>query len=149
MRQRTGGYAVLLSIACLGSMFLLGSAFGNSAHSRAIPAPPTDPKCERDIANGKEKDCHLKKANDDRIVWYNSSTTRDRSVHFKPNDNPFSGKSCWDVPKNTPSNNGVSPGPIDPSAPVKTYTSYTSDILCADNPPSTEGVRGTPKVIIQ
>jgi hypothetical protein len=129
-------------------MFLLGSAFRSSASPGAKQAPQRDPKCKIDIANGKEKDCYLKKANDDRIAWYNSSP-RDRSVHFKPNDNPFTGNSCWDVPKNTPSTNGVSPGPIDPNAAVKSYTSYTSYILCADNPPSTDGVRGTPKVIIQ
>jgi hypothetical protein len=148
MRQRTRDHAALISITCFGLLFLFCCSLMNSARSGAIEVLQTSgTTCKVDIANGKEKDCILHIANDDRIAWYNSSS-HDRSVRFKPNDNPFGGKHCWDVPANTPQDPGVPSGKIKANALKKDYTSSTYDVPCGTNPPS-DAIRGTPKVTIQ
>jgi hypothetical protein len=149
MRQLIGVNASLLSVACLGLMFLLGSAFRSSASSGAKQTAPTDYKCKVDIANGKEKDCPLVRDKDERLIWYNSSPTQARSVRFTPNDFPFKGhKYCWDVPAGTPADHGVPSPHINPNTPKHDYTSNTADADCAHRL-SSDDIRGTPKVIIQ
>ena len=147
MRQRNWNRAALLSIASFGLVFLLCFSFMSPAGSGVMAAPQTNPKCEVDIAAGKETDCTLTDDKDERMVWYNSSS-HDRSVRFKPNDNPFSGHHCWNVPRNTPADRGVPSGKIKAHASKKDYTSYTYDVPCSINPPD-DAIRGTPKVTIQ
>jgi hypothetical protein len=81
------------------------------------------------------------------MVWYNTSS-HNRSVRFAANDDPFSSSHCWDVPANTLADPGVPSGKIRAHAPKKDYTSYTYDVPCSRKP-SSDAVRGTPKVTIQ
>jgi|ERR1700683_5403271 len=149
MRQHTGVNAFLLSIACLGLMVLLVPAFRSSASSGAKQTTPTVYKCQVDIAAGKETDCPLKRDNDERLIWYNSSPTQARSVRFTPNNFPFKGhKYCWDVPARTTADHGVPSPHINPNTPKQDYISDTADADCA-HVLSADDIRGTPKVIIQ
>lgn len=153
MVQSTLSRATLLPIACTGLILLFCYSFlypygsGAATVSKAAPKP-----CVIDIAPGMSTGCKLNKANFDYIIWDNSSPTKPRSVHFLTSDTPFGPPSCWDVLPGTPPNNlPVLSGPISANAAKKSYTAYTADQACKDNPPSVKGEdnRDTPKVIIQ
>jgi hypothetical protein len=135
-------HGILSSITCVGLVFLF-------CPSTARPAAPGDasavrtPKCTIDIAAGRESDCTLIKANDEWILWMNSSSVP-RSIYFKSDDNPFTEASCWDVAAGARARSG----PAALNAALKAYVGYTSDVPCHSNPPShTDG--GTAKVMIQ
>jgi hypothetical protein len=123
-------------------MVLFNMAVASPAGSGAIPAVRT-PKCTIDMAEGKESDCTLIKANHEWILWSNT-TSKPRSIHFKSDDNPFSEGSCRDVSAGARERSG----PIAPNAVPKAYVSYISSVPCAANPPSVAS-RDTSKVTIQ
>ena len=137
MRQRTWLHAAPLSLLCFGLLMFVFNT------SKASPSPVRTPKCTVDIADGKTSDCTLIKAKDEWILWSNSSPTS-RSIHFKPNDNPFMEKSCWDVDPGARARSG----PIARTATPKTYISYASGVPCASTPPS-DANRSAPKVIVE
>src|SRR5580704_18817608 len=114
-------------------------AVASPAGSGAVPAVRT-PKCTIDMAQGKESDCTLIKANHEWILWSNT-TSKPRSIHFKSDDNPFSEGSCRDVGAGARERSG----PIGLNATPKTYVSYISSVPCAANPPSVAN-RDTSKV---
>lgn len=147
MRQRNWNHAASLPIASFGLVFLLCFPFMSPSGSGTMAAPQTNAICKVDIAPGKETPCTLSKDNDERMAWYNSSS-QVGSVRFKPNDNPFSSRHCWDVPANTLQDSPVPSGKIKAHALKKDYTSYTYGVTCNENPPS-DDVRATPKVTIQ
>jgi hypothetical protein len=143
MRERGRLHAILLSMTCCGLMFVFCAAIAGSAGSMAVAAPRISVKCTIDIAEGKQADCTLVKANREWILWSNSAA-KVRSVHFKANENPFVEKSCWDVDAGARARSG----PIGLSAAAKTYVAYVSDSPCAANPPDVAS-HGTIKVIVQ
>src|SRR5271156_6510245 len=93
--QQSRLYGILSLLACFGLVFMFCALIASPARSKSAGAVRTA-KCTVDIADGKESDCTLIKANDEWILWMNSSTNP-RSVHFKSDENPFTEKSCWDV----------------------------------------------------
>jgi hypothetical protein len=133
---------ILALISCLGCMFLFCPSIASPAGSGSASAVRT-PKCTIDIAAGKESDCSLIKANDEWVLWMNSSSVP-RSVHFKSDDNPFTEASCWDVAAGARARSG----PVALHAALKAYVGYTSDVPCHSNPPSGTD-RGSPRVIVQ
>ncbi len=141
MEQRTWLHVVASSIICFGLIFVFGSLTAGRAGSRTASAVRTA-KCTIDIADGKESDCTLIKANDEWILWMNSSSTP-RSVHFKSDENPFSENSCWDVAPGARARSG----PAALSAKAKAYVAHTSDLRCGSNFPSAD--RGLLAVIVQ
>ena len=141
MVERRWVYSALVSMACFGLMLAFCIPRASDADSRPAAAVRTA-KCTVDIASGKESDCTLIKAKDEWILWMNSSS-KTRSVHFKPDDNPFTENSCWNVEPGARARSG----PIALSAAAKTYVSYTSDLPCGSNPPSDGD--GSAKVIVQ
>lgn len=100
-------------------------------------------KCTIDIADGKGADCALVKAKYEWILWSNSSATP-RSVRFKPDDNPFTERSCWDIEPGARARSG----PIVLKAAAKAYFFYASGAAC-DSKPSSDAKRGALKVIVQ
>jgi hypothetical protein len=139
MRRRNLLRAALLSISCLGlvvAMLTFGTSIATRASSRSA-------KCTVDIGNGNSSECTLVKANDEWILWSNTSS-KPRSVHFKVADNPFMEKSCWDVDTGARARSG----PIARGSVPKAYFSYSSDVPCASNPPS-DSNRGASKIIVQ
>lgn len=142
MQNRRGLPAILLSRTCF--LFLFTFCASNASHARSTAIPPTrEPKCTIDLADGKGSDCTLAKANHEWILW-SSSAQKPRSVHFKPDDNPFTEKSCRDVEPGARARSR----PIGLNAPAKTYVGYTSDAACASNPPSNAN-RGTLSLAVQ
>jgi hypothetical protein len=141
-QQQSRLHAILASITSLGLILIFCTATANSARSGSAPAVRTA-KCTIDIADGKESDCTLIKANDEWILWMNSAS-KPRSIHFKSDENPFTEKSCWDVGPGARARSG----PIALNAALKAYVGHTSDVPCDSNPPSNAN-RGTPKVIVQ
>jgi hypothetical protein len=135
-------YEILFSLTCFGMVFMFLASTASPARSRSAGAVRTA-KCTVDIADGKESDCTLIKANDEWILWMNSSSAP-RSVHFTSDGNPFTGKSCWDLGAGARARSG----PIALNAASKTYVAHTSDVPCASNPPSNAN-RGSAKVIVQ
>jgi hypothetical protein len=140
MKTRIPLHAILLALIFFGMMFISYTII-------ARPSPATaavrTAKCTIEIAEGQQSDCTLVKANHEWILWSNSSSGP-RSVHFKPDDNPFTEQSCWDIVAGARARSG----PIALDAAPKTYVAYTSGTACATNPPST-ATRGTSKVTIQ
>lgn len=135
-------YEILSFLTCFGLVLMFLTSTTIPARSSSAGAVRTA-KCTVDIADGKESDCTLVKANDEWILWMNSSSAT-RSIHFTADGNPFTEKSCWDVAAGARARSG----PIALNAVSKTYVAYTSDVPCASNPPSSSN-RGTPKVIVQ
>lgn len=142
MRKHAWLNATLLAITCFGMMVLFHTTVAGSAGLGVVPAVRT-PKCTIDMAEGKESDCTLIKANHEWILWSNT-TSKPRSIHFKSGDSPFSEGSCWDVGAGARERSG----PIALNAAPKTYVSYISSVPCVANPPSV-ATRGTSKVTIQ
>jgi hypothetical protein len=120
----------LLFIPCWG-LLLLMLAFGTSIASRA---GSRSAKCTVDIADAKGSVCALVKANDEWILWSNTSS-KPLSVHFKPSENPFMEKSCWDVDAGARARSG----PATRAAAPKTYLAYSSAVSCGANPSSDTG----------
>jgi len=146
MRQHTWDRATLDAITCFAFVLLFCLSFLSPAGSRAAAVPKSN-TCTMNIADKMETDCPLVKANDDRVLWTNTSSVP-RSIHFDPNRDPFrKHKHCWDVPANAPPNATQKSGKILSTATPGEYLAYTSDIPCKSNPP--DSGRGTPKVIIQ
>jgi hypothetical protein len=143
MRERGRLHAILFSMTCCGLLLVFSAAIAGSAGSLAVAAPRNAPKCTIDIAEGKQADCTLLKANHEWILWSNSAA-KVRSVHFKASDNPFMEKNCWDVDAGARARSG----PVALGAVAKTYIAYTSDAPCAANPPDAAS-HGTIKVIVQ
>jgi hypothetical protein len=108
-------------------MLALGTSIASRAGSRS-------PKCTVDIADAKGSACALVKANDDWILWSNTSS-KPLSVHFKPSENPFMEKSCWDVGAGARARSG----PVTRAAAPKTYLAYSSEVSCGANPSSDTG----------
>jgi hypothetical protein len=142
IEKRNWLHAILASIASLGSILVFCTATASPARSGSAPAVRTA-KCTIDIADGRESDCALVKANDEWILWMNSAS-KPRSIHFKSDENPFTEKSCWDVAPGARARSG----PIALNAASKTYVGHTSDVPCDSNPPSNAN-RGAAKVIVQ
>jgi hypothetical protein len=142
MKERSWLPAILSSITCLGLLLTFCPRPASPESSGSAPAVRTA-KCTIDIVDGKESDCTLIKANDEWILWMNSSS-KPRSIHFKSDDNPFTEKSCWDVAPGARARSG----PIALTAALRAYVAHTSDVPCDSNPPSNTS-RGTPKVIVQ
>lgn len=141
-KEQSWLHAILRSLTCAGLMLMFCASIASSARSGSAPAVRT-PKCTIDIADGKESDCTLIKANDEWILWMNSAPST-RSIHFKSDDNPFTEKNCWDVQAGARARSG----PIALNAASKTYVGHTSDVPCSSNPPSNAN-RGATKVIVQ
>ena len=129
----------LLSIFCFTSLLLI-FVFGPSVAGRA---PSRTPKCTVDIAAANGSACAIAKATDDWILWSNTSS-KPLSVHFKPSENPFMEKSCWDVDAGARGRSG----PIARATAPNTYVAYSSVVSCAANPPSDTG-HVAAKVIVQ
>ena len=132
--------ATLLSILCFASLLLI-FVFGPSVARRA--AASRTPKCTVDIAAANGSACAIAKATDDWILWSNTSS-KPMSVHFKPSENPFMEKSCWDVDAGARARSG----PIARAVAPNTYVAYSSGVSCAAKPPSDTG-HVTAKVIVQ
>ena len=120
--------ATLLSMLCFASLLLI-FVFGPSIAPRA--AASRTPKCTVDIAATNGSACTVAKASDDWILWSNTSS-KPLSVHFKPSENPFMEKSCWDVNPGARARSG----PIARATAPNTYVAYSSGVSCAANPPS-------------
>lgn len=120
----------LLSIPCFASLLLI-FVFGLSVASLGASRSP---KCTVDIAAANGSACTVAKATDDWILWSNTSS-KPLSVHFKPSENPFMEKSCWDVDAGARGRSG----PIARAAAPNTYIAYSSDVPCAAKPPSDTG----------
>ena len=131
--------ATLLSILCFASLLLI-FVLGPSVAGRA---PSRTPKCTVDIAAANGSACTVAKATDDWILWSNTSS-KPLSVHFKPSENPFMEKSCWDVDAGARGRSG----PIARATAPNTYVAYSSVVSCAANPPSDTG-HVAAKVIVQ
>lgn len=131
--------ATLLSILCFASLLLIFVL----RPSVAGRAPSRTPKCTVDIAAANGSACTVAKATDDWILWSNTSS-KPLSVHFKPSENPFMEKSCWDVDAGARGRSG----PIARSTAPNTYVAYSSVVSCAANPPSDTG-HVAAKVIVQ
>lgn len=140
--QQSWLHAILPSLTCVGLMLAICASTASPAGSGSAPAVRTA-KCTIDIADGKESDCTLVKANDEWILWMNSASNA-RSIHFKSDENPFTEKSCWDVVPGARARSG----PIALNAAPKAYLGHTSDVPCNSNPPS-DANRGTLRVIVQ
>jgi hypothetical protein len=143
MRERRRLPAILFSMTGWGLALVYCAASAGSAGSLAVAAPRNAPKCTIDIAEGKQADCALVKANHEWILWSNSAA-RVRSIHFKASENPFMEKSCWDVDAGARARSG----PVTLNAAAKAYVAYLSDAPCAANPPDAAS-HGTIKVIVQ
>jgi hypothetical protein len=143
MTERRRLHAILISMTCSGLVLAFCAAFAGSAGSLAVAAPRNAPKCTIDIAEGKQSDCALLKANHEWILWSNSAA-KVRSVHFKASENPFMEKSCWDVDAGARARSG----PVALNAAAKTYVAFLSDAPCAANPADVGG-HGTIKVSVQ
>jgi hypothetical protein len=141
MEQRTRLHGIESSLLCFGLIFIFGISTSSPAAPRSASAVRTA-KCTVDIADGKESDCALNKANDEWILWMNSSSTP-RSVHFKSDENPFSEKSCWDVAPGARARSG----PVALNAAAKAYIAHPSDLPCGSNFPSAD--RGASTVTVQ
>jgi hypothetical protein len=133
MDRRRRIQASLRWIGYFGLMCVFCALIANRAGSTSPPAVRTA-KCTIDIADGKGSDCTLIKANDEWILWMNSSSAP-RSVHFKSDNNPFTEKSCWDVEAGARARSG----PIALNAPAATYVAYAADAVCGSNPTSNTG----------
>ncbi|HWZ53259.1 MAG TPA: hypothetical protein VNV84_00785 [Candidatus Acidoferrales bacterium] len=143
MQNRRGLPSILLSIACFALLSIFCASIASHAASTAIAPPTREPKCTIDLADGKGSDCTLAKANHEWILWSNSAPKL-RSIHFKPDENPFTEKNCWEVEPGARARSG----PIALQAAAKVYIAYTSDVPCAANPPSNPN-RGTLRVAVQ
>jgi hypothetical protein len=132
MEKRTFLHGTVFSIICLGLIFMFGTSTASPAGPSAASAVRTA-KCTVDIADGKETDCALIKANDEWILWMNSSSTP-RSIHFKSDENPFSEKSCWDVAPGARARSG----PVALSAKAKAYVAHASVLPCGSNFPAAD-----------
>jgi hypothetical protein len=141
-KQQRCLHAILPALSFALLMLVFCASTASPAGSGPAPAVRTA-KCTIDIADGKESDCTLVKANDEWILWMNSASNN-RSIHFKADDNPFTEKSCWDVQAGARARSG----PIALNAASKAYVGHTSDVPCNSDPPSPAN-RGTPKVIVQ
>jgi hypothetical protein len=144
-RERKSRLCGILScLTFLGLSFTFCTLIATPARSRSAGAAAVrTAKCTVDTADGKESDCTLIKANDEWILWMNSSSAP-RSIHFDSGDNPFTEKSCWDVVAGARARSG----PIALNAGLKTYVAHTSDVPCASNPPSNSN-RDTARIIVQ
>ncbi len=137
-------YDIPFSLACFGLVLMFFTSTASPALSTSAGAAAVrTAKCTVDVADGKESDCTLIKANDEWILWMNSSSAP-RSIHFDSGDNPFAEKSCWDVVAGARARSG----PIALNAGLKTYVAHTSDVPCASNPPSNSN-RDTARIIVQ
>src|SRR6202041_194725 len=120
----------LLSIPYFASLLLI-FVFGLSVASLGASRSP---KCTVDIAAANGSACTVAKATDDWILWSNTSS-KPLSVHFKPSENPFMEKSCWDVGAGARARSG----PVTRAAAAKTYLAYSSEVSCGANPSSDTG----------